>query len=426
MRLSEISFSNILLFNSGRFVFISEQDFIEYNADDEQLKEDVASLAQAIAQTRQENEQARSFSVAVENYNYNVVCIERSKPEDTIFTITKGEPIIQLPENAPVSLNNLKFSDILLHNGEGTYMRGLQGFDRQVLSPPEEVHGEIEELRDIVNAEFEKHHRRSFRIEFKERSYRVSVFDGVASGNGHAFSLRKGVDAVPDLETLGIPKVLTDWLINPRQKKGLILFSGAQASGKTTSAASFIKKRLEEFGGHGLSIEMPAEMPLGGKHGESGSCWQCDLESEEELKPVLQVSHRSTADIIFIGEVLGRITASELLRISLSSNRQIIVSTIHGTSICAALDRLLTWAREELGEAAALNLSDSLLAVIHQELVPSDDKKSWKVTTPEFLLLSDKSQNIRSVIRKNDHSALQDIILEQENNVMFSKSTEDI
>ncbi|MFA9394083.1 MAG: ATPase, T2SS/T4P/T4SS family [Halodesulfovibrio sp.] len=426
MRLSEISFSNILLFSTGRFVLTSEHDFIEYSADDEQLVSDVAALVAAIAQMRQENAQLRSFPVAVENYRYNVVCIERQQQEDTIFSITKGEPIIMLPEHAPVCLNSLKFSDILLHNGEGTYMRGLQGFDRQVLAPPQEVQGEIEELRDIVNSEFEKHRRRSFRIQFKERSYRVSVFDGIASGNGHAFSLRKGVDAVPDLETLGIPSILTNWLVNSKQKKGLILFTGAQASGKTTSAASFIKKRLEKFGGHALSIEMPAEMPLGGKHGESGSCWQCDLESEEDLKPVLQVSHRSTADIIYIGEVLGSITASELLRISLSSNRQLIVSTIHGTGVVAALDRLLTWAREELGEAAAMNLSESLLAVIHQELVPTDDKKSWKVTTPEFLLLSDKSQNIRSIIRKNDHGALQDIIQEQENTVMFSKSTEDI
>ena len=419
MRLSELSFSTILLLDSGRFVIIDEQGAHQESCED--IQQDLSLLSSAIAAEEQNG--SETFSVVIDNYNYRVLKIEREGTSASLFSITRGNPSVSIEGLDNVSLNKLEFSDLLLNNGD-TYMRGLRGFDREVISPPEEVHDEIEELRTLVTTEFDQHKRNSFRIEYKGLAYRVAVFDGItSSGSGHAFSLRKGIDTISDFNTLGLPPFISKWLTDPNQKKGLILFTGAQASGKTTSAASLIAKRLAKFGGHALSIEMPAEMPLSGKHGQSGTCWQCDLDSEADLKSVLQVSHRSTADIIHIGEILGTITASELLQISLSSSRQLIISTIHGNSIVAALDRLLTWAKESLGEAAAMNLADCLLAVVHQELVP-DEKQGWKLQVAESLLFTKHLDNARSLIRKGEHAALNNIILEQQNYVEFNGTVE--
>lgn len=417
MRLSEISFSSLLLFSPGRFVLVGENDFVETDPDDAQLKDDVAKLTESIASLFTTGQQA--FSVSLETYKYNVICIPNPTTDEVLYTVTKGDPILIDPDKMPQTLNELEFSDILLNNGS-TYLRGMRGFGRQVLPSPSEFQEEIDELRAQVNQEFEKRKRHSFRINFKGRSYRVAVFDGIASGNGHAFSLRKGMDTIPDFYKLGMPDRLAEWLTDANQLKGLILFSGAQASGKTTSAASCISKRLVKFGGHALSIEMPAEMPLSGMHGEHGTCWQCDLDGEADLPAVLQVSHRSTADIIYIGEILGSTTASELLQISLSSSRQLIFSTIHGTGVVAALDRLLTWAKESAGEAAALNLSECLLGVIHQELVPTENG-GWELNVPEFLLLpsSQRAKATRAIIKDGNLKALNDVIKEQRSIIQY-------
>ncbi|MFA9394679.1 MAG: ATPase, T2SS/T4P/T4SS family [Halodesulfovibrio sp.] len=416
MRLSNISFSSLLLFSSGRFVLVGNQDFVSIEPDDMELKQDVAKLTELIAAHATEEQ---TFSVDLATYKYNVICIPRNHSDEVIYTVTRGEPILMVSD-APLTLNNIEFSDLLLHNGDGTYLRGLRGFGRQILPSPSEIQDEIDELRTQVNDEFEKHKRHSFRISFKGRSYRVAVFDGIATGNGHAFSLRKGVDTIPDFYELGIPNRLAEWLTDHNQQKGLILFSGPQASGKTTSAASCISKRLVKFGGHALSIEMPAEMPLSGMHGEHGTCWQCDLDGEADLPAVLQVSHRSTADIIYIGEVLGSITASELLQISLSSSRQLIFSTIHGTGVVSALDRLLTWARENVGEAATVNLSECLLGVIHQELVPTENG-GWKLEIPEFLLFTDSQmgKSCRAMIKEGNLKALNDVIPQQRKILLY-------
>lgn len=417
MRLSDLTFSSILVFGSEQMVVLGEQEQIPVDHEDTEFLEDVTQIITAIDEKYSATPEVRAFTVPVGKYNYNIIAAKEG-----VFSISRGEAALVDPNEKPLTLNELEFSDILLNNGSGTYLRGLRGFGRQVLPSPSEFQEEIDELRAQVNAEFTKHKRHSFRINFKGRSYRVAVFDGIASGNGHAFSLRKGMDTIPDFYSLGLPEPIAEWLTDTNQKKGLILFSGAQASGKTTSAASCISKRLVKFGGHALSIEMPAEMPLSGMHGEHGTCWQCDLDGEADLPAVLQVSHRSTADIIYIGEVLGSTTASELVQVSLSSSHQLIFSTIHGNGVVAALDRLLTWAKETTGEAAALNLSECLLGVIHQELIPTENG-GWKLDVPEFLLLpntnSQRAKSARALIKDGNLKAFHDVIKSQRSVVLY-------
>ena len=60
-------------------------------------------------------------------------------------------------------------------------------------------------------------------------------------------------------------------------------------------------------------------------------------------------------DIIYIGEIRNKYAASEALRVSLGSDDQIVVATIHGLDVPAALDRLATFAREIDGEVATSN-----------------------------------------------------------------------
>ena len=61
---------------------------------------------------------------------------------------------------------------------------------------------------------------------------------------------------IPPLDTLGLPAVLKDVIM---EKRGLILMVGATGSGKSTSLASMIDYRNERKSGHILTLEDPVE-----------------------------------------------------------------------------------------------------------------------------------------------------------------------
>ena len=144
-------------------------------------------------------------------------------------------------------------------------------------------------LHEVVST-YEETHKPVFRIQHDDVGYRVALYEGVQWGAGQVWFLRRISETVPGLQTLGLPSPIVTWLMTREQRKGLVLFSGAQASGKTTSASSYIAERLKQYGGHAVSFETPVEMPLCGPHGEHGVCYQADTE-EENLAQAIERSH---------------------------------------------------------------------------------------------------------------------------------------
>jgi twitching motility protein PilT len=98
----------------------------------------------------------------------------------------------------------------------------------------------------------------SLNITYLDIAFRAALCMDVKLGR--TFFLRRLPDAVPDFESLGIPIPVTTWLQKKENSKGLLLFSGAQASGKTTSAGAYIAERLKLYGGHGITYEHPVEI----------------------------------------------------------------------------------------------------------------------------------------------------------------------
>jgi twitching motility protein PilT len=200
-------------------------------------------------------------------------------------------------------------------------------------------------------------------------------------------------------------------LISSEQRQGLVLFAGPQASGKTTMAGAFIVDRLIRYGGHAVTFENPAELPLSGPWGDKGYCFQTEIHSEAELPKCIEKAQRyASPDIIFIGEIRTKFAALESLRVALGSSRQIVVATIHGLNVVTALDRLLTWAREVDGDNACGNLSNALLAVIYLRLSELRLDGRRTVTSPEHLLLpfKDHCLSVRAKLRDGSLSTLVD------------------
>ncbi|ATD82341.1 MULTISPECIES: ATPase, T2SS/T4P/T4SS family [Desulfovibrio] len=301
-------------------------------------------------------------------------------------------------------LTEIQFSDLLLFPDGSARLKGCPGAGPQLVPVPEACASEVADLPDLLG----KHGQAAMRYRHRDITYRVARIDDV--DGQRIWFLRRLAETVPSFESLGLLPVLCSWLMGAEQRQGLILFSGAQASGKTTTASAFVARRLEVYGGHSVTFENPAELPLAGSWGQYGYCFQTEITSETELAQEIERAHRyASPDIIFIGEIRTRHAALEALRVSLGSSRQLVVATIHGQDVITALERLVTWARELDGDNAGQNLADALLAAVHLSLEIGPDG-SCCLTSPQFLLLpfKDSSRGIRVKLRNGQFSTLTD------------------
>lgn len=320
-----------------------------------------------------------------------------------------------------MTLSSLNFSDLLLLSEKRAYLKGTSDYDQQLVAAPPDCEEELGGLLRVVEAAYAKiDPMDSTRVSFGGVSYRVAGNEGVM---GKTWFLRRLPEQVPDFNSLGLPEPITAWLLSPERQKGLFLFSGPQSSGKTTSAAAFVAAKLALQGGHAITFENPVEMPLEGRHGEHGYCFQTQIQSEAELSRHIERSHRyASPNIVYVGEIRTKHAASEALRVSLGSSRQMVVATIHGLDVITALDRLMTYARELDGEVACQNTAQALLGVVYQELI-GDDVTSGRRTlrVPQFLLtpFTEKSKSIRAKLREGNLIGLENDIREQRGRIRF-------
>lgn len=340
-----------------------------------------------------------------------------------------------------MSLAAHEFSDLLLFP-EASYLKGCPGEGQKLIAVPDDCREELAVLAQRLPGEFMRKRidplgpvddgtlspetfelasdvrSRSIRIEHEGIHYRVAVAQNV---NGElSYFLRRLPAAVPSMESLGLPEYLLTWLMEPPTMQGLVLISGAQCCGKTTTASSLAAGRLARHGGYGLTLECPAELPLEGRWGTYGFCSQTEISSERELSREIVYAHRyGSPNVILIGEIRTKYAAVETLRIAQGSNRQVVIATVFGLDLLTALSAFLRGAKELDGESAGDRLANCLLCVIHQDLHPTE--KGHVLRVPDFLLcpFTEEGDTIRRKIREGTLKALADDIKQQKNRVAY-------
>ena len=101
---------------------------------------------------------------------------------------------------------------------------------------------------------------------------------------------------IPKFETLGLPPVLKEVIM---EKRGLILMVGATGSGKSTSLTSMIDHRNENVSGHILTLEDPLEFLFKNKKSIVN---QREVGTDTIAYQNALKSHvRQALDVIFIG-----------------------------------------------------------------------------------------------------------------------------
>jgi len=311
-------------------------------------------------------------------------------------------------------LEELEFKDLLLFADGTAFMKGSPGSGSHLMPLPSEYKAEAAQLLETLAQQSQT----VMRLSYDNLCFRVARIDD-ADGR-RVWFLRRLASSIPKFSRLDINPTVTGWLL--RQRQGLVLFAGAQGSGKTTTASAYVAEKLEINGGHAVTYEIPVELPLGGPHGEYGQCFQQEIFRESDLAQQIELAHRyASPDIIFIGEIRTKYAALEALRIALGSNRQLVVATIHGLDVPTALERLIGWARELDGDNASQNLADALLAILYLTLESTDSGTS--VTAPQYLLIpfKEESKGLRAIIREGKFNNLADDMRSLKNRITNKK-----
>lgn len=223
-----------------------------------------------------------------------------------------------------------------------------------------------------------------------ERSYKGKssysiVYEGfffrverTVSMYGVMFCMRKMPRKVPDLNALGYPPALVNFLSTLGNACGLLLLGGATGSGKTTTVSSLLREYLIRNGGFAYTIEDPFEMPLDGEYravnGSVGVCKQTQP-INDDWGASLRSALRSRPRYIMVGEIRTPETASQCLRAATSGH--LVLSTIHANNVADAIDAIVKHASAgEMSEELAFDLlSRGILGVIHQQLVGTGQKR---------------------------------------------------
>ena len=203
---------------------------------------------------------------------------------------------------------------------------------------------------------------------------------------------------IPDWQSLGLPRVLTDVIMS---KRGLVLFVGATGSGKSTSLASLIDYRNARASGHIITIEDPIEFVH--EHRKSIVNQReigLDTDSyEDALKNAL----RQAPDVILIGEIRDRETMQHA--IAFTETGHLAISTLHANNANQAFDRIINFFPKDRRDQLLLDLSLNTLAFVSQRLVRTRDGQ--RTAAVEVLL---GTPLIRDLIRRGEIEGLKEVM----------------
>src|SRR5215510_885470 len=224
-------------------------------------------------------------------------------------------------------------------------------------------------------------------------SFRISALRQKGSP---AVVVRYIPSSIPGLDTLGVPEVLKEVIM---QKRGLILMVGATGSGKSTSLAAMLDYRNGLKSGHILTLEDPVEFIFKNKKSivnqrEVGT----DTKSfEVALKNAL----RQAPDCILIGEIRDKQTMGMALAYAQSGH--LALATLHANNSYHAMNRIISFYPLENRPTLLLDMSAALQSIISQRLVRT--KTGSRKAAVEILL---NTRHIAELIEKGDINEIKD------------------
>ncbi|MBX3587465.1 MAG: PilT/PilU family type 4a pilus ATPase [Ramlibacter sp.] len=187
-------------------------------------------------------------------------------------------------------------------------------------------------------------------------------FSAMRQRGSYAAVIRYITTDIPALDSLGVPPILGDLIM---EKRGLLLMVGATGAGKSTTLASMMDYRNERVTGHILTIEDPVEFLFKNKKSVVN---QREVGSDtQSLQTALKNALRQAPDVILIGEIRDRETMSAAIAYAQSGH--LCLATMHANNSYQALNRILSFYPVEVRPTMLGDLGAALKAIVSQRLL---------------------------------------------------------
>jgi twitching motility protein PilT len=252
-------------------------------------------------------------------------------------------------------------------------------------------------LSEEQRSKFEEEGELDFSFDYRHRNrFRISYFRH-HTGIGSVF--RHIPNHIPTLQQLGLPPVISNLI---KFKKGLILVSGPGSSGKSATIASMLNEINNTQKVRMITLEKPIEYVLRSNlalisQREIGAN---AISYEDALWAVL----REDPDIIMISELWTLNDIRHVLKISETGH--LVIAAVHSLDTTKAIEGLVSSFPADEQEQIRIMISECLLGVIAQRLVPRTDNRD-RVLAYEILLAT---TGLASIIREGKFSQIISVI----------------
>lgn len=195
---------------------------------------------------------------------------------------------------------------------------------------------------------------------------------------------------IPGFEELTLPQILFS-LCNFQY--GIFLVTGTTGSGKSTTLASMVDYINTNMPKHIVTIEDPIEY----LHKDKMSVItqrEIGLDTKD-YSSAMKFVLRQNPDIILVGEMRDKETIETAL--SAAETGHLVFSTLHTANAPQTVERILEFYQEEEKDRIRVLISEFLVAVVSQRLVPKADGKGM-VPNVEVMI---QSPIIKKLIQDN-------------------------
>ncbi|MFO0753569.1 MAG: ATPase, T2SS/T4P/T4SS family [Thermodesulfovibrionales bacterium] len=197
-----------------------------------------------------------------------------------------------------------------------------------------------------------------FGITYKKRRLRCNLD---RRWQGLDLTIRLLPSAIRPLRELGLPESLHQSM---ELRQGLILICGPTGSGKSTTLASLIDYVNGRHSRKVIMVEDPIEYIIREKRSIVS---QREIRSGESFHPHLRAAMRQHPDIIVVGEIRDKETASTALQAAETGH--LVLATMHTDSTQQTVTRFIDMHTDEDKSAIRSSLSSVLRTAVVQRLI---------------------------------------------------------
>lgn len=190
--------------------------------------------------------------------------------------------------------------------------------------------------------------------------FRVNIF---SQSSNYSIVLRRLESTVPTIDSMGLPEVFYKIA---QEKNGIVFFTGATGTGKTTSLAAILEEINEQQSVHIITLEDPVEY----QHPHKKATFnQRELGTDfDTFLHGLRAALRQAPKVILVGEMRDKESIEIGLRAAETGH--LVFTTLHTVDAGSTINRILGMFDVDEEHQIRVRLADTFKWAVCQRLLP--------------------------------------------------------